>query len=129
LNRYEVTLILDPTLSDSDTRKLLEELRSLLGQTGASEIEPERMEHRILAYPIRKHNEANYLHIGFTAPSSTPAALRTALKHREGILRLNFLRLPHGTAVQSGPAAAAEPAAEEQTGGTGPTVQSEVADG
>lgn len=92
MNQYELALILNSTLSDSELQKLSTELRNMLTQAGATEIDPNRSERRILAYPIRKQKEAIYLYIKFTGPASIPARIQTELKHRDEILRLRFMR-------------------------------------
>jgi len=112
LNHYELALILNPTLSDKDVQKTAEEMRTMLTGLGAAEVEPERVERRALAYPIRKQHEAAYLLIGFTGPSAIPARVRAELKHREEILRLGFARVPRPPS-----AAPAAPSTPEVAGG------------
>ncbi|MEO0073255.1 MAG: 30S ribosomal protein S6 [candidate division WOR-3 bacterium] len=97
MNHYELVLILNPTLSDSEVQKLSEELRDMLTRTGATEVDATRSERRTLAYPIRKQNEGIYLYIRFTGPATIPANVQTELKHRDEILRLRCLRAHHVT--------------------------------
>lgn len=92
MSNYELTLILNPSLSDSELQKLSAELRNILTQVGATDVGPARSERRVLAYPIRKQKEAIYLYINLAGPTSIPDSIQTELKHRDEILRLQFIR-------------------------------------
>lgn len=94
MNHYELTVILDPNLSEGDVDKISTELSGLLSNSGATNIMSVKTERRAFAYPIRKHREGTYIFIGFNAPVTVPEKIRRELLHREEILRLAFFRLP-----------------------------------
>jgi small subunit ribosomal protein S6 len=94
LNNYELTVILNPNLSEGDVEKIGRELSALLTSHGATTIFNIRTERRALAYSIRKYREGTYLFIDFQAPPTLPEKVRRDLLHREEILRLAFFRLP-----------------------------------
>jgi len=115
LNKYELTAILNPDLSESDVAKLVQELKNLLTAAGATEFRPERIERRALAYLTRKFREGYYVFLDFAGPPSLPAVMQTELKHRQEILRLAFLRLPETEVTTETPAPTAQtPAAVDQ---------------
>jgi small subunit ribosomal protein S6 len=100
---YEVAMLVHPSLSEKDVQKVAQEAKDLLVQFGASAVSDERIERRALAYPVQKQNEANYIYIYFTGPTSLPDKVRYELRHREGLIRMAFVRKPI-------PAAEPEPA-------------------
>ncbi|MEO0085418.1 MAG: 30S ribosomal protein S6 [candidate division WOR-3 bacterium] len=112
MNKYELAAILNPDLSEKDVAKLVQELKDLLTAAGATELMPERIERRALAYLTKKFREGYYVFLDFTGPASLPAAMQTELKHRQEVLRLAFLRLPEVEPVPEEPASAVEPPAE-----------------
>jgi small subunit ribosomal protein S6 len=98
VNNYELTLIVDPNLSEKDGARLQEELVNLLKSHGAERFYDIRSERRALAYPIRKQREAIYYFITFLGPAALPEKVRQDLMHREEIFRISFFRLPHAPA-------------------------------
>lgn len=102
MNNYELTLIVDPNLSEKDGERLQEELITLLKTHGVEKFYGIRTERRAFAFPIRKHREGTYFFISFLGPAEVPEKIRRDLMHRDEILRLAFFRLPY-------PPACAEP--------------------
>jgi len=110
LNHYEAVTLLVPEFSDKDVQKYVDDLGELLARLGADDIRPARVERRSLAYPVKKRTEGYYVHVHCDAPATLPEAVRTEFKHREGILRLAFVR---GPKPENEPEPAAAPAREE----------------
>lgn len=94
MNHYEAVALLVPEFSDKDVQKYVDDLAELLSRLGATDIRPARVERRSLAYPVNRRNEGYYVHVHCDAPATLPEAVRTEFKHREGILRLAFVRGP-----------------------------------
>jgi ribosomal protein S6 len=125
LNSYEIAMIVDPNMPEKDVQKLAQDTRDLLVKHGAAAIADERIERRALGYPVKRHNEANFIFIGFTGPTTVPDKVRIEMKHREGLMRLAFIAKPISTepapaaspAPAPTPAAPPEPAAPEATSG------------
>ena len=124
MNHYEVATLLTPDLTEKDIQVYIEEMKGLLQQHGAVDIDEPKTGRRTLAYPVRKHTEGQYVFIQFDSPATLPEVIRTELKHREGILRLAFIRRPkpapepekpteNVTPVETAPAETAPPAAVE----------------
>jgi small subunit ribosomal protein S6 len=110
LNHYEVATLLTPDLTEKDIQVYIEEMRSLLQQHGAVDIDEPKTGRRTLAYPVRKHTEGQYVFIQFDSPATLPEVIRTELKHREGILRLAFIRRPKPAPEQEKPTETVAPA-------------------
>lgn len=93
-NSYEVAMILNPNLSDKDVQKIAQEIKDLLVRFGASAVSDERVERRALAYPVKKQSEAIYCYIYFTGQGTIPEQVRYEVRHREGLMRMAFVRKP-----------------------------------
>lgn len=118
MNHYEAAMLLTPGLSDKDVEKFVAEMRELLGNHGATEIDDGRVDRRTLAYPVKKNTEGWYVFIQFDAPPTLPDEMKVELRHREELLRLAFIRRPSPTELAAraeADAAAAAPAVEEPT--------------
>jgi len=118
LEHYEAAMILSPNLADKDVAGFVTETKEMLARFGAADIAEPKVERRALAYPIKRHNEAHYVFIGFFGPAALPAQVKLELKHREEMLRLAFIRKPPAPAAPepeetpaSAPQAESEPAA------------------
>ena len=109
LNSYELAMIVSPDLGEKDVQKLAQDSKDLLAASGAAAVSDEQIERRALAYPIKKHNEANYVYINFSGPPTTPEKFRYEMRHREGLMRMAFVCKP----VPKPPAEAAEAAAPQ----------------
>ena len=107
MNSYEIAMIVDPNMAEKDVQKLAQETKDLLVKHGAVAIADERIERRALGYPIQRHNEANYIFINFTGPTTVPDKIRIEMKHREGLMRMAFIAKP--ISAEPAPAAAPSP--------------------
>ena len=109
MENYEIAVLLNPDMEDKDVQAFIAELKELLTKNGATELAEPRLDRRPMAYPIKKARDAFYLFINFKSPSSLPLAVRSELKHREGIMRMAFINKPV-TAFMADAVAAAQPA-------------------
>jgi small subunit ribosomal protein S6 len=121
LNSYELVMLLDPNLPDRDVQKITEEARELLSANGADVVAEGRVERRALAYPVKKHREAVYSFVGFAGPAPLPQKVKFEMRHREGLLRMAFVRRPMPAPAapatpQPAPMPAPEPTPEAASG-------------
>ncbi len=94
MNSYELAMIVSPDLGEKDVQKLAQDTKELLAASGATAVSDEQVERRALAYPIKKHNEANYVYVNFSGPPSIPEKFRYEMRHREGLMRMAFVCKP-----------------------------------
>jgi len=121
LNNYELAMIVNPDLSEKDVQKLAQDSKELLAASGATAVSDEQTERRTLAYPIKKHNEANYVYINFSGPPTIPEKFRFEMRHREGLMRMAFVCKPvPKPPAEADVAAAPEPAGPTETGAAKP---------
>ncbi len=83
---YEVMYIIDPTLSEEDTKALVEKFKALI-ETHGTIGELEEMGKRKLAYPINDMTEGYYVLVTFTSGPEFPAELDRVMKITDGIMR------------------------------------------
>jgi small subunit ribosomal protein S6 len=114
LNSYELAMIVSPDLAEKDVQKLAQDTKELLAASGATAVSDEQVERRALAYPIEKHNEANYVYVNFSGPPSIPEKFRYEMRHREGLMRMAFVCKPVPKPPAE-PAVAAAPAPDSPT--------------
>lgn len=60
MKNYEIMIIVKSTLSEDDTKKVIEKFSKVLTTNGAKIIETKEMGQRELAYEIKKHKSGYY---------------------------------------------------------------------
>ncbi|MCL2618679.1 MAG: 30S ribosomal protein S6 [Defluviitaleaceae bacterium] len=91
--RYELTLILRPTLDDEAKTAQIEQVTQLLGRFGATIEKIDEWGRRRLAYEIAKTNEGFYYFITFSSDSNAPAEIESRIRIMEGVLRYLIIRI------------------------------------
>lgn len=91
---YEVTIVIQPQLEESDRNQLIERIGGLLAPDAAEEAQPSTNEWglRRLAYPIRNFMEGYYvLYEGALDPSRI-TEIERSLQYMEDVLRYLVVR-------------------------------------
>jgi small subunit ribosomal protein S6 len=94
MREYEVTIIIQPQLEESDRNKLIEQVSDLLVPGAGDEAKPAVNEWglRRLAYPIRKFREGYYvLYVGSLDPTRIKEIERS-MQYMEDVLRYLVVR-------------------------------------
>lgn len=92
INKYETVFVLNPELSEDDTKALVEKFTGLIEANGTVENVNEWGK-RKLAYPIQDYTEGYYVVVNFSAASAFPAELSRIYNITDGILRSIVVRL------------------------------------
>ncbi len=90
-NSYETLFVVNPQLSEEDTRKVIDKFVALIGEAGTVENVDEWGKRR-LAYPINDINEGYYVLVNFTADPALPAELERRFRIDENIMRSIVVR-------------------------------------
>ena len=90
-NSYETLFVVNPQLSEEDTRKVIDKFVALIGEEGTVENVDEWGKRR-LAYPINDINEGYYVLVNFTADPALPAELERRFRIDENIMRSIVVR-------------------------------------
>ena len=84
--KYEVLYIIDATLTEDDTKAIVEKFKTLIEQNGTID-EMEEWGKRKLAYEIDYKSEGYYVLVKFTSGPDFPAELDRILGITDGVVR------------------------------------------
>jgi len=60
MRNYEIMIIVNPTLAEADTKKVIDNFKKTLTTNGAKVVDTKDMGQRELAYEIKKHKSGYY---------------------------------------------------------------------
>lgn len=84
---YEHTLIARPDLSSQQAQTLAEELGAIVAANGGEVKKTEYWGLRSLAYRLKKHRKAHYVHLNLDAPSAAIAELERNERIHDDVVR------------------------------------------
>ncbi|MBE6710012.1 MAG: 30S ribosomal protein S6 [Ruminococcaceae bacterium] len=91
VNSYETLFVIDPDLTEEETKALVEKFQKLIADNGeVSEVN--EWGKRKLAYPINDKTEGYYVLINFKSESALPLELERVFGITEGIYRSIVIR-------------------------------------
>ena len=93
LNHYETAFILNPVLSEDQTKEVVEKVKSLLVANGAEILNEEQWGLRKLAYPIKGKTMGFYIILQFDAEPMIVNILETQYRRDERVIRFLTFRL------------------------------------
>ena len=91
--RYELALILRPTLDEEAKNAQVEQITQLLGRYGAAIEKVDEWGRRRLAYEISKTNEGFYYFMTFSCEANVPTEIESRIRIMEGLLRYLIIRI------------------------------------
>ena len=86
INKYETVFILNPELSEDDTKAMVTKFTDLIAQNGTIDNVNEWGK-RKLAYPINDYTEGYYVVVNFSSAPAFPAELGRIYNITDGVLR------------------------------------------
>jgi small subunit ribosomal protein S6 len=84
---YELGFILNPEVSEDETRTLLERVEQIVASFGGQIVKTNQWGRRRLAYPIERHRDGFYVFIDMILTPETVAELERTLTVSEIVLR------------------------------------------
>jgi small subunit ribosomal protein S6 len=90
---YESLFIIRPSLSDEDTKTLIDKMKAVADKTGAQFIKAENLGKKKLAYEVRRERKGTYGYFYFKAPNNTVSELERAYRLEDDIIK--FLTVHH----------------------------------
>ena len=84
--KYEVLYVLNPNLTEEETKAIVEKFKTLIEQNGTVD-EMEEWGKRKLAYEINYLTEGYYVLVKFTSGPELPAELDRILGITDGVIR------------------------------------------
>lgn len=110
---YESLFIIRPSVSDEETKALIDKMKSVADKTGAEFIKAENLGKKKLAYEVRRERKGTYAYFYFKAPNNTVGELERAYRLEDNIIK--FLTVHHEKPLmERGPV---ESSAQESDGG------------
>lgn len=86
MNKYETVFIVNPEMSEEDTKAIIEKMKELVESSGQLESIDEWGK-RKLAYPIKDHSEGYYVLMNFSSEPNFPHELERIYKITDGIIK------------------------------------------
>jgi len=93
LNQYETVFILNPVLSDIQTKETVDKFKDFILEDGGEIINEENWGIRKLAYPIQKKTTGYYQLIEFKADPSFIKKMEVNFKRDERVIRFLIFKL------------------------------------
>lgn len=92
MNKYELAVIVKPSLEEEAVKAEFESIKSLIERFGGTVEKVDDWGKRRLAYEIQKVNEGFYSFITFDAESNVPGEIERRMRIRENVLRYLVVR-------------------------------------
>lgn len=96
---YELGFILNPEVSEEETRAILDRLQQIVATYGGQVVKVNQWGRRRLAYPIERNRDGIYIFIDMILTPETVLELERTLKVSESVLR-HMIRRRDAKAVQ-----------------------------
>lgn len=90
-NLYETLFVIDPRLSEEETKAMFDRFTGLIADNGET-VKVDEWGRRRLAYPIEDQTEGHYVLVEFKSAPDFPAELERIFNITEGILRSIVIR-------------------------------------
>ena len=87
MNKYELAVIVKPTLDEDALKAEFESVQELITKFGGTIEKVDEWGKRRLAYEIKKFNEGFYNFITFSSDSETPNEIERRMRIKENVLR------------------------------------------
>jgi len=84
---YELGLIINPEVSEEETRAVLDRVEQIVANYGGQIVRVNQWGRRRLAYPIERHREGFYVFVDMILTPETVSELERTLKVSETVLR------------------------------------------
>lgn len=92
MRKYELMLIIDPTIEEKEVNASLEKYLNVVTSDGGSVDNVDVWGRRRLTYDIQKKSEGTYVVVNFTSTPATAKELDRQLGLNESVLRTKVLR-------------------------------------
>lgn len=93
MRNYETVFILNPVLSEEQTKEAVSKFTSFLKDNGADIVSEEKWGLKKLAYPIQKKNSGFYFLVQFSAKPEIIAPFEIELRREERVMRFLTVHL------------------------------------
>lgn len=92
MNKYELAVVVKPSLDEEALKAEFESIKELIERFGGTIEKVDDWGKRRLAYEIQKVNEGFYSFITFNSESDTPNEIESRMRIKENVLRYLVVR-------------------------------------
>ena len=92
MTTYDLNLILDPNLSETQLQTEKDAVSAQIERAGGEIVETDEWGVKRLAYEIRKLREGYYIIYNVKLPGDSPKAIETVLRQRDNVMRVLTVR-------------------------------------
>jgi small subunit ribosomal protein S6 len=92
MQTYDLNLILDPLLTETQIQTEKEAVVTQLQRAGGEIIELKELGKQRMSYEMRKQREGYYLYYTLKLPPNAPKAIELALRQRDNVMRTLVVR-------------------------------------
>ena len=110
-NNYEMMYILRPDLSEEQVQEVSSKYKTMLQESGASDLQIQVRGKRHLAYPIQNFNDGIYIQVNYKADGSQIKAIERDMRLGETVIRYLTMKLDAEPVALEADAPPSEPAA------------------
>lgn len=93
MNTYELVLIINPSVSDEEQKKIVAKVEKMVGEQKGKVSSTEEWGKKKLAYEIKKFSEGYYSLLKLQLESEVATKLQTSLKMEERIIRSLLIKV------------------------------------
>ena len=93
MNKYELTLVLNPNLEEESCKAEFDKIQAEIVRFGGAVEKVDEWGRRRLAYEIEKLSEGIYYIVSFDGEASTPREVENRLRINENVLRFLIVRI------------------------------------
>ncbi len=92
MHTYDLNLILDPGLNESQLKTEKDAVITQLERAGGEIVAEDDWGNKRLAYEIRKLREGHYIIYTIKVPADAPKTIEAALRQRDNVMRVLIVR-------------------------------------
>lgn len=93
VNHYELTYIINPVISDDQTKSIVRKVNKYVEENGGSVLEVDEWGNQRLAYRIDKKRNGYYVNMYFKSPGDLTEGLERHLRLEDNVLRWLTLKM------------------------------------
>ncbi|MGH7231267.1 MAG: 30S ribosomal protein S6 [Nitrospiraceae bacterium] len=93
MQSYESIFIVRPSLSDEDTSKIIEKMKSAVEKSGATLLKSENWGKKKLAYEVKRERKGTFVYLHFKAEGGAIGELERSYRLEDSVIKFLTVRL------------------------------------
>jgi small subunit ribosomal protein S6 len=92
MSLYESIFVVRPSLSDEDTNKIIDKMKSVLEKSGGTMLKHENWGKKKLAYEVKRERKGTFVYFHFKSPGGVVSELERSYRLEDSILKFLTVR-------------------------------------